>query len=228
MDKNNIFISSAVADNFDLIESVKLCVDNNFTGIQLYLNDKVLEKSYSDELIALLKESEIKFLFHLPDVYKNEYDTFLNDVIDIPNNLKKALIHYTPGMIIPEIEGYDLGLENSTFGYKAGYLNAWLYKCRMGEYFKVFDIPRLFAYQPRRFSKVADFVKETIFDMEISDILHLIDLERFGKERDLFTSIGGGFIHNFFDIMATFEGVVVLEFEDMYNCLKSREVLIRI
>ena len=227
MHQNQIYLASSVAagSNYCLIETAQLASKYGFSGIQAYLSPVFLEKNYLDSFISLLRKKKLDVIIHLPNNYSEEFVEPVKRILTYSKD-KKALIHYSAGMKIPEIDKVKIGLENSVFGYDKDYYQKLNNILKEGNYFYTFDIPRLFGKKQNSVAEMDFFINTSLDNLQKGDLLHLIDQNNYSTNRNDWCSLGEGVMKAYLERIRLFSGIVILEYEDITMAVRSRNQLL--
>lgn len=243
---------TGASQGFKILPAVDFAIENNFDGVQIYINEEILEPSVRHALVTKLNESNLtNVVFHLPD-YNNlteELVNALNSIVDelSPQIRWEALIHFGYNdngntlvlsiTEIPKIGGKRVSIENSKTGvFDPEHVKRAMSFARMLNTGFVFDIGRILYPNSKGIvdpQETYNFITRTINLLDpAKDIIHVAGKSAWElKFREAPAVFGSpeDITTPTIEILREFEkrgGIVVFEHEDRDMILKSRENLL--
>lgn len=247
---------SGAVEGFHLLPAIEHAIKDNFDGVQLYINDDILDPIIFEQIVAKLLESNLtNVVFHLPNFdkvkEKPEYIQAVEALVArLPNTVRwHALIHigYGPkgaevnvkySQLQMQIAGRAICIENSLTGvYNTQHvIQAASLARSLGSGF-VFDVGRiLYPNEKREINEeeVYRFILGVISTMKPeTDIIHTagkLSWEKTFRESACAFGAEGDITFPLRDAILEFHengGIVVFEHEDQEMILESRRNLLK-
>lgn len=210
--------SISKAKNYDALDTLMYCQQNNVSSVQLFLDNSLLGNDRNiDTVRDYAKEHAIALTCHAPVSLNDEI--FIGTIIDSLSRIlafqdkSYVIIHFDENVdfevalsIIETLNNRSLTVCLENFYEKTDersvlnnicVYNALLTAAKMKglDVVPVFDLPRLFIADITRklnSKHMTDLILKTIAINHYKPILHLIDYTDYSQERDTWTSIGKG------------------------------------
>jgi sugar phosphate isomerase/epimerase len=222
-----VYLASSAIQGFDGLRTIDEAQKVGFDGVQLFLDPRYREDDYLRAVIDRLAFANLGLVVHLPNEVVTEDIVPARELIrSVPGS--RALIHYLPATRLPIIEGVEVGWENSVIGYNLDHLSQVKAAVKRDRTFYVFDMGRPLVLEGKVDSTTA--VREV--REEIRNLRHGVDMIHTADKDDWDTRFRGhwramshGICAAFLNDLRAFDGVVVLEHEDLQMAIDSLGVL---
>lgn len=243
---------SGAIEGFHLIPAVEHAIQENFDGVQLYVNEELLDPTIRSQIVNKLLSSELSnVVFHLPNFNALTPDLVqaVEDVIEqLPEGITwHALIHldYKSGdntielkySQVPKVGGRAVSIENSKTGvFDTQHVIRAISLARSLNSGFVFDIGRILYPNPDgevNEIEVYKFIRSVIGLLNPkTDIIHTagkLSWEKRFREAACAFGADGDITFPLREQILDFHnrgGIVVFEHEDISMILQSRENLL--
>lgn len=244
---------SGAIEGFHLLPAIKHAIEDKFDGVQLYINEEVLDPAIQAQIVEQLMNSNLgNVVFHLPNFNALTADLIAaveQIVAQLPVGIKwQALIHmeYRHGedtieikySQVPKIAERTVSIENSTTGvFDKDHVIRTLSLARSLKSGFVFDVGRILYPNENGEVNEEEFYRFICGVIGLlnpeTDIIHMAGKLSWEKRfRDAACAFGaeGDITYPLKDLILKFHlagGIVVFEHEDKDMILQSRENLLR-
>ncbi len=231
MTETYLATSALAKEGFDGLRTVQEAKKSGFDGVQLFLDPKYRDEHYRKTLVSEIEDSKLGVLIHLPNEVSLE-DKQAAEILlkELPK--ARVLIHYIPAINLPDIQNTLVGWENSMIGKfgpeQVGHIEEVKKKVREDNTFFVFDFGRtMYLDEEVGSENVTSFIKDEIKRLDPKrDIIHLADKGSWVlKFRDSMCVLGDGICADLLEDILSFDGVIVLEYEDLQTAVDSLSVI---
>lgn len=220
--------SSALAnEEFDGLRTIEEAARAGFAGVQLFLDPRYRRDGYLAQVVRELAYSHLGLVVHLPNTIVSE------DIAPVEKLAKqfpasRSLIHYLPTTILPRIGKAMIGWENSVIGWDVQHIQDTKEKVRKDKTFFVFDLGRPLVLEGKIDPDTAiEMVRAEIAGLRPgADVIHAADKTEWDSRfRGHWCAMGRGICQALLGDLRAFQGVVVLEHENLQMAVESLDVL---
>jgi len=219
--------SALIRDGFDGLRTIEEAQRSGFDGVQLFLDPGYRRDEYLSRVIQELAYSQLGLVIHLPNIMAPE-DLAPAEELVSQFPASKLLIHYLPTTELPSIRGTKVGWENSVIGYDLDHIAKTRSAVARDDTFFVFDMGRPLVLENKVKPNIAVHrIREEIQALRPHvDLIHTADKDDWNTRfKGHWRPLGKGVCLALLGEMRAFQGIVVLEHEDLKMAVDSLRVL---
>lgn len=219
--------SALIKEGYDGLRTIVEAHKAGFDGVQLFLDPKYRQDRYLARITNALAFSNLGLVVHLPnEVCPADIQATEKLVKSRPD--AKVLIHYLPITQLPNLNGARVGWENSQTGWDPIDIRKTKDAANRDGTFFAYDLGRQLVLDGKVTPDTAvRAVKRNIQHLKPhKDIIHAADKDNWNSRfRDHWLPLGQGICAGLLADIRNYQGIVVLEHEDLQMAVASLSAL---